>query len=277
MSAELRTRDRRAPGRSATDSARAPKGEVRDAVEPAIALLDTGEARVAEKRDGELDGQPMAEEGRAPLLPPQSDGGDRRRPRRRALVGQGAVQVRRLGREGVRRRGLPRRARARSSAAAPIIAPGAVLMPSFVNIGAYVGEGTMVDTWATVGSCAQIGAQRPHFRRHRHRRRARAAPGRAGDHRGRLLHRRPLRGRRRRDRRAGRGDLDGRLPRRLDQDRRPRHRRGALRPGARLIRSSFPGTLPGEGRRPGLACAVIVKRVDERTRSKTGINELLRD
>ena len=45
----------------------------------------------------------------------------------------------------------------RSSAAGPIIAPGAVLMPSFVNIGARVGEGTMVDTWATVGSCAQIG------------------------------------------------------------------------------------------------------------------------
>ncbi|MFE8197189.1 2,3,4,5-tetrahydropyridine-2,6-dicarboxylate N-succinyltransferase, partial [Salmonella enterica subsp. enterica serovar 1,4,[5],12:i:-] len=37
------------------------------------------------------------------------------------------------------------------------VAKGAILMPSFVNIGAYVGEGTMVDTWATVGSCAQIG------------------------------------------------------------------------------------------------------------------------
>ena len=46
---------------------------------------------------------------------------------------------------------------ARSCGAAPIIAPGAVLMPSFVNIGARVGEGAMVDTWATVGSCAQIG------------------------------------------------------------------------------------------------------------------------
>ena len=61
---------------------------------------------------------------------------------------------------------------------------------------------TMVDTWATVGCCAQIGAQLPPLRRRRHRRRAGAAAGRPGDHRGRLLHRRPLRGGRGRDRRA---------------------------------------------------------------------------
>ena len=64
------------------------------------------------------------------------------------------------------------------------IAPNAVLMPSFVNLGAYVGEGTMIDTWATVGSCAPDRPQRPHFRRHRDRRGARAIAGRAGDHRG---------------------------------------------------------------------------------------------
>ena len=102
-------------------------------------------------------GQPVAEEGGPALLPPQSDGADPRRPGRRDVVGQGAVQVRRLGRE-------PRFAAAGFRAVpgaivrrGAFIGQGAVLMPSFVNIGAYVGEGTMVDTWATVGSCAQIG------------------------------------------------------------------------------------------------------------------------
>ena len=64
------------------------------------------------------------------------------------------------------------------------IAPNAVLMPSFVNLGAYVGEGTMIDTWATVGSCAQIGRNVHISGGTGHRRRARAAAGRAGDHRG---------------------------------------------------------------------------------------------
>ena len=72
------------------------------------------------------------------------------------------------------------------------IAPNVVLMPSFVNLGAYVDESTMIDTWSTVGSCAQIGKRVPHFRRRRHRWRARAAAGRTRHHRGRLLHRRPL-------------------------------------------------------------------------------------
>ena len=55
--------------------------------------------------------------------------------------------------------------------------PGAIVMPGYVNIGACVGAGTMVDTWATVGSCAQIGKRRAPRRRRRHRRRARAAGG----------------------------------------------------------------------------------------------------
>ena len=81
------------------------------------------------------------------------------------------------------------------------------MMPSYVNIGARVGADTMVDTWATVGSCAQIGEQRAPLRRRRHRRRARAAAGRAGDRRRRLHHRQPLhrrRGRARRRRRRAR-------------------------------------------------------------------------
>jgi 2,3,4,5-tetrahydropyridine-2-carboxylate N-succinyltransferase len=73
----------------------------------------------------------------------------------RRLVGQGAVEVRRLGRQ-VRGRGLPRRA-GRVVRRSAYIAPGVVLMPSFVNLGAHVDSNTMIDTWATVGSCAQIG------------------------------------------------------------------------------------------------------------------------
>jgi len=93
------------------------------------------------------------------------------------------------------------------------IARDVVLMPSFVNIGAYVDEGTMVDTWATVGSCAQIG-KNVHLWGCRDRRRAGARTGRADDHRGRLLHRRALR-----DRRGCRGrgrvrHLDGGVHRR---------------------------------------------------------------
>jgi 2,3,4,5-tetrahydropyridine-2-carboxylate N-succinyltransferase len=71
-------------------------------------------------------------------------------------VGQGAVEIRWLGRDGFREggfRAVPNCIVRRSA----YVAPGAVLMPSFVNLGAYVDTGTMVDTWVTVGSCAQIG------------------------------------------------------------------------------------------------------------------------
>ena len=74
--------------------------------------------------------------------------------------------------------------------------PGAIVMPGYVNIGARVGAGTMVDTWATVGSCAQIGKDVPPRGRRRHRRRARAARGAPGDHRGRRVRRLALRRRR---------------------------------------------------------------------------------
>ena len=157
------------------------------------------------------------------------------------------------------------------------IGRNAVLMPSFVNIGAYVGEGTMVDTWATVGSCAQIGAG-VHL------------SGGAGiggvleplqatpdHHRGRLLHRRPLRGGRGRDRGRGRGALHGRLHQRLHPDRRPQDRRGASRPRAALFGGGARRPARSARTGPSLACAVIVKTVDAQTRSKTSINELLRD
>jgi 2,3,4,5-tetrahydropyridine-2-carboxylate N-succinyltransferase len=156
------------------------------------------------------------------------------------------------------------------------IAPGAVLMPSFVNIGARVGEGTMVDTWATVGSCAQIG-RNVHI------------SGGAGI--GGVLE--PLQ--------AG--------PVIIEDDcfigARSEVAEGVIvEQGAVLSMGVFlgastkivdrasgevmygrvpaysvivPGALPSDKGGPSLACAVIVKRVDERTRSKTSINELLRD
>jgi 2,3,4,5-tetrahydropyridine-2-carboxylate N-succinyltransferase len=156
------------------------------------------------------------------------------------------------------------------------IARNAVLMPSFVNIGAYVGEGTMVDTWATVGSCAQIG-RNVHIS--------------GGTGIGGVLE--PLQ--------AG--------PVIIEDDcfigARSEVAEGVVvEQGAVLSMGVFlgastkivdrasgeifigrvpaysvvvPGVLPGKDGGPGLACAVIVKRVDARTRSKTSINELLRD
>ena len=158
------------------------------------------------------------------------------------------------------------------------IAPNVVLMPSFVNLGAYVDSGTMIDTWATVGSCAQIG-KNCHI------------SGGAGI--GGVLE--PLQagpviiedncfvGARSevaegvivRDRL---GAVDGRLHRRFHQDRRPRQRHRCCRARCRPIRWWCPARCPGKNNAPArLYCAVIVKRVDEKTRSKTSINELLRD
>ena len=156
------------------------------------------------------------------------------------------------------------------------IAKGAVLMPSFVNLGAYVGEGSMIDTWATVGSCAQIG-KNCHI------------SGGAGI--GGVLE--PLQ--------AGpviiedncfvgarsevaegvivgegsvlaMGVFLGASTKIVDRA------SGAVSYGRVPPYSVLvPGSLPSASGGPSLACAVIVKRVDEKTRSKTSINELLRD
>jgi 2,3,4,5-tetrahydropyridine-2-carboxylate N-succinyltransferase len=156
------------------------------------------------------------------------------------------------------------------------IAPGAVLMPSFVNIGAYVGEGTMIDTWATVGSCAQIG-RNVHIS--------------GGTGIGGVLE--PLQ--------AGPVIIedDCFIGARSEVAEGVVVERGAVISMGVFIGAStkivdrasgeviygrvpaysvvVPGTLPAKDGGPSLACAVIVKRVDERTRSKTSINELLRD
>src|SRR5690606_10327715 len=132
-------------------------GEVRDAVEAALDLLDTGQARVAHR---EGDGSWTVNQWlkKAVLLsfrlnpmeiikggPGEAVWWDKVASK---FDGWSANEFERAG-----FRAVPN-CIVRHSA---FIAPGAVLMPSFVNLGAYVGEGTMVDTWATVGSCAQIG------------------------------------------------------------------------------------------------------------------------
>jgi len=157
------------------------------------------------------------------------------------------------------------------------IAPGVVLMPSFVNIGAYLGEGTMVDTWATVGSCAQIGkgvhisggagiggVLEP----------LQAAPTIIED--GCFIGARSE---------VAEGVIVGEgavlsmgvfitaTTRIVDRKTGETHR-GRVPPYSVVV----PGSLPDpHGVGPSLSCAVIVKIVDAQTRSKTSINELLRD
>ncbi|MEM1385197.1 MAG: 2,3,4,5-tetrahydropyridine-2,6-dicarboxylate N-succinyltransferase [Pseudomonadota bacterium] len=161
------------------------------------------------------------------------------------------------------------------------IAPGVILMPSFVNLGAYVDSGTMVDTWATVGSCAQIG-KNVHL------------SGGVGI--GGVLE--PLQagpviiedncfiGARsevvegvivREGAVLGMGVFIGASTKIIDRATGEIFI-GEVPPYSVVVSGTLPGKpLPDGTPGPGLYCAVIVKRVDERTRSKTSINELLRD
>ncbi len=161
------------------------------------------------------------------------------------------------------------------------IGRGAVLMPSFVNAGARVGEGTMVDTWSTIGSCAQVG-------RNCH------ISGGVGI--GGVLE--PLQanpviveddcfvGARSEIAEGflvGRGSVIamgvflGASTKVVDRATGEVHR-GSVPPFSVVVPGSMPGTaLPDGSPGPSLACAVIVKRVDEGTRAKTSINDLLRD
>jgi 2,3,4,5-tetrahydropyridine-2-carboxylate N-succinyltransferase len=161
------------------------------------------------------------------------------------------------------------------------IAPGVILMPSFVNLGAYVDQGTMIDTWATVGSCAQIG-------RNCH------LSGGVGI--GGVLE--PLQagpvviedncfiGARsevvegvivREGSVIGMGVFIGASTKIVDRDSGKIYQ-GEVPPYSVVVSGSLPGKPLSNGQPgPNLYCAVIVKRVDERTRSKTSINELLRD
>jgi len=161
------------------------------------------------------------------------------------------------------------------------IAKGVILMPSFVNLGAYVDEGTMIDTWATVGSCAQIG-KNCHI------------SGGAGI--GGVLE--PLQANpviiedncfvgARSEVAEGvivgegsvlsMGVFIGASTKIIDRKTGEIHM-GKVPPYSVIVPGSLPGkALPNGNIGPSLYCAVIVKRVDERTRSKTSINDLLRD
>ncbi|WP_281955229.1 2,3,4,5-tetrahydropyridine-2,6-dicarboxylate N-succinyltransferase [Pseudophaeobacter arcticus] len=155
------------------------------------------------------------------------------------------------------------------------VAPGVVLMPSFVNLGAYVDEGTMVDTWATVGSCAQIGKNvhlsggvgiggvlEP----------MQAGPTIIEDNcfigarsevvEGCIVREGSV---------LGMGVYIGKSTKIVDRET-GEVMYGEVPPYSVVVSGSMPSK-----NNVSLYCAVIVKRVDAQTRSKTGINELLRD
>jgi 2,3,4,5-tetrahydropyridine-2-carboxylate N-succinyltransferase len=263
----------------------ATKGDVRDAVEQALELLDRGAARVAEPAsDGASPGRWRVNQWlkKAVLLsfrlndmsqipggpghavwwdkvPSKFDHWDDSRFRAAGFRAVPGCVVRRSA----------------------YIAPGVVLMPSFVNLGAYVDQGTMVDTWATVGSCAQIG-KNCHI------------SGGAGI--GGVLE--PLQ--------AGPVIIEDNcfIGARSEVAEGVIVREGSVLSMGVFIGAStkivdretgktlqgevpaysvvVPGTIAGKPSKtgeptPNLYCAVIVKRVDEKTRAKTSINELLRD
>ena len=161
------------------------------------------------------------------------------------------------------------------------VAPGVVLMPCFVNVGAYVDRGTMVDTWATVGSCAQIG-------RNCHLSGGVGIGGvleplqanpviieddcfigaRSEVVEGVIVERGSV---------LSMGVFLSGSTRIVDRNTGEEFR-GRVPAYSVVVPGSLPGRkLPDGSPGPSLACAVIVKRVDERTRAKTSINELLRD
>lgn len=257
----------------------ATKGSARDAVDAALDALDEGKARVAEKAGDAwhvnqwlkkavllsfrlTDSSPMEGPGGAPVwdkVPMK-------------FAGWGENRFREAG-----FRAVPGAVVRRSA----FVAPGAVLMPSFVNVGAHVGRNTMVDTWATVGSCAQIGANchlsggvgiggvlEP----------LQANPviieddcfigARSEVAEGVIVERGAV---------LSMGVFIGASTKVIDRA------TGAIHIGrvpaySVVVPGSLPGKpLPDGSPGPSLYCAVIVKTVDEQTRAKTSINELLRD
>jgi 2,3,4,5-tetrahydropyridine-2,6-dicarboxylate N-succinyltransferase len=256
------------------------KGVVRDAVEEVLDLLDKGELRIAEKRDGQWIVHQWLK--KAILLsfrlndPQKVDGG----PEGGAWFDKVPTKFAHWKAKDFKEAGfrVVPGAIVRHSA---YIAPGAVLMPSFVNLGARVDSGTMVDTWATVGSCAQIG-KNVHL------------SGGAGI--GGVLE--PLQanpviiedncfiGARAE---VAEGVIVGEgsvlsMGVYLGQSTKIVNRAtgevlyGRVPPYSVVVSGTMPGKLlPNGAPGPSLYCAVIVKTVDEGTRSKTSINELLRD
>jgi 2,3,4,5-tetrahydropyridine-2-carboxylate N-succinyltransferase len=255
-------------------------GPVREAVDRALALLDAGKLRVAEKHAGGWRVNQWLK--KAVLLSFRLNdmsviGGG---PGRAVWWDKVASKFDGWGEDEFRAAGfraVPGCVVRRSA----YIAPGVVLMPSFVNLGAHVGRGTMVDTWATVGSCAQIGAN-CHL------------SGGVGI--GGVLE--PLQadpviiedncfiGARSEvveGVRVGEGAVLG-MGVYIGQSTKIVDRAtgevfmGHVPPYSVVVSGTLPGKpFPDGSPGPSLYCAVIVKRVDEKTRSKTSINELLRD
>ena len=247
--------------------------EVGNAVETAVELLDAGTLRVAERRAGAWVVHEWLK--KAVLLSfriasniPQSAG---------ALSFYDKVPLKYSGWDE------PRFAAAGVRVVPPatvrrgaFVASNVVLMPSYVNIGAYVDSGTMVDTWATVGSCAQIGKNvhlsggvgiggvlEP----------LQASPTIIEDNcfigarseivEGVIVETGAV---------ISMGVFIGQSTRIYDRER-DEILYGRVPAGAVVV----PGTLPAANGKYGLACAVIVKRVDEQTRAKTSLNDLLRN
>ena len=255
------------------------KGSARDAVDAALDALDEGKVRVAEKGASGwqvnqwlkkavllsfrlVDSSAMEGPGGAPVwdkVPMK-------------FAGWGENRFKEAG-----FRAVPGAVVRRSA----FIAPGAVLMPSFVNVGAWVGKNTMVDTWATVGSCAQIGANchlsggvgiggvlEP----------LQANPviieddcfigARSEVAEGVVVERGAV---------LSMGVFIGASTKIIDRATGQIHI-GRVPSYSVVVPGSLPGkALPDGSPGPSLYCAVIVKTVDEQTRSKTSINELLRD
>jgi 2,3,4,5-tetrahydropyridine-2,6-dicarboxylate N-succinyltransferase len=258
------------------------RGEVRDAVETSLNLLDTGKVRVAERgEDGNWTVNQWLK--KAVLL------SFRLNPMEIVKGGPGESSwwdkvpskfdgwsVNEFEKAGFR--AVPNCVVRRSA----YIAPNAILMPSFVNLGAYVGEGTMVDTWATVGSCAQIG-------KHVHLSGGVGIGGvlepmQAGPT---IIEDNCFIGARsevvegcivREGSVLGMGVFIGKSTKIVDRAT-GEVTYGEVPPYSVVVAGSMPSdkTMPNGLPAPGLYCAVIVKRVDAQTRSKTGINELLRD
>ncbi|OAN55306.1 2,3,4,5-tetrahydropyridine-2,6-dicarboxylate N-succinyltransferase [Paramagnetospirillum marisnigri] len=254
------------------------KGEIRDAVEAALDALDGGKLRVAAKVEGKwvvnqwlkkavllsfrLNDNKVMGDGPGTWfdkVPTKFEGWDDARFRAAGFRAVPGAVVRRSAH----------------------IAPGVVLMPSFVNLGAFVDSGTMVDTWATVGSCAQIGKNvhisggagiggvlEP----------LQAGPviiedncfigARAEVAEGVLVETGAV---------LSMGVYIGASTKIVDRETGEVFM-GRVPAYSVVVSGTMPGkALPDGSPGPGLYCAVIVKKVDERTRSKVSINELLRD
>ena len=257
------------------------KGAVREAVDAALAALDSGEARVAERKDGKWIVNQWLKKAvllsfrlNDNMLISDAPGGAAwwdKVPSK--FVGWTEERYRKAG-----FRAVPGCVVRHSS----FIAPNAILMPSFVNVGAYIDSGTMVDTWATVGSCAQIGKNchlsggvgiggvlEP----------LQAEPVIIEDNcfigarsevvEGVIVETGSV---------ISMGVFIGQSTKIVDRNTGEVHM-GRVPAYSVVVPGNLPGKpIPGGNGEPGPStyCAVIIKRVDEKTRSKTSINDLLR-